>query len=515
MEETSRIKKSLTNARVNVLFYIVSIILAFFSRKYFLQNLGTEFLGLSGTLGDMLNLMNITELGIGTAVGVTLYKPLFGNDKETINDIVSVFGFLYTRVGAIIAGCGIILSCFFPIIFKETDLPLYLPYFMFFAMLYASLLGYFVNYKQIILSASQQNYVIVIRYQITITIKVILQILVSFLPYNYIWWILLEALTITIYSFVLNKAIYKHFPWLETSITRGKVKFKEYINLWTKTKQVFVLKLSHLVFNSSTNVLTAAFANLSMVALYGNYNMLMSKVTSFVDGLFTGMEASVGNLIAEGNKERILKVFFELLSIRYFLAGVCSIALFFMASPFISAWLGKEYILPELIIVLLSLHVFIQQARLTVDNFKNGYGLYQDVWAPITEVVLYLGLAVILGLFYGLAGILAGMVISETLIKLFWKPYFLFKKGFEVSVWRYYWPIVLKYFVAFAVCIAFVWWMNRLYLSIFSLDGWIPVLLYCTAMGIIVIITLSLLFLLLDKSFIGFAQHLFGFFRSR
>ena len=77
MSSTSRIQKSIANARVNVIFYVVSILLAFFSRKYFLQNLGTDFLGLSGTLGDMLNIMNITELGIGTAVGVTLYKPLF------------------------------------------------------------------------------------------------------------------------------------------------------------------------------------------------------------------------------------------------------------------------------------------------------------------------------------------------------------------------------------------------------------------------------------------------------
>ena len=90
----SRIQKSIMNAKVNVLFYVISVILAFFSRKYFLDNLGTEFVGLSGTLGDMLNLMNITELGIGTAVGVTLYKPIFDQDREKICDIISVFGFL-------------------------------------------------------------------------------------------------------------------------------------------------------------------------------------------------------------------------------------------------------------------------------------------------------------------------------------------------------------------------------------------------------------------------------------
>jgi len=507
----SRIQKSIANAQVNVIFYVVSIVLAFFSRKYFLQNLGTEFLGLSGTLGDMLNLMNITELGIGTAVGVTLYKPIFGNDRETINDIVSVFGFLYTRVGAIIAAAGVILSCFFPLMFKDAGMPLYIPYLMFYAMLYASLLGYFINYKQIILSASQQNYVIVIRYQITITIKVILQILTSFLPYNYIWWILLEALTITVYTLILNKTIYRYFPWLETSVARGKAKFKEYKGLWTKTKQVFVLKISHLVFNSSTNILTAAFANLSMVALYGNYQVLMFKVTSFVDGLFTGMEASVGNLIAEGNKESIMKVFFELLSIRYFLAGLCSIALYFMASPFISVWLGNEYILPQLIIILLSVHIFVQQARLTVDNFKNGYGIYQDVWAPITEVVLYLGIAVVLGHRFGLAGILIGLVTSETLIKMLWKPYYLFKKGFEEPVLSGYWPKMLKYAVAYAVCIIVSAWVSHAYQAALDVQGWIPVLLFCVVMGLTVMVTLSLMFLLLDKNFIGFVRHLLSY----
>ena len=510
----SRIQKSIANARVNMIFYVLSILLAFFSRKYFLQNLGTEFLGLSGTLGDMLNLMNITELGIGTAVAVTLYKPLFGNDRETINDIVSVFGFLYTRVGALIVFAGIVLSCFFPIIFKDAGLPLYLPYFMFYSMLYASLLGYFVNYKQIILSASQQNYVITIRYQITVIIKTLLQIAVSFLPYNYIWWISLEALTITIYSLVLNKSIYRYFPWLETSVARGKAKFKEYIHLWTRTKQVFVLKLSHLVFNSATNVLTASFANLTTVALYGNYNMLMSKVTSLFDGLFTGMEASVGNLIAEGNRSNILKVFFELLCIRYFIAGLCSITLYFTVSPFISVWLGSEYIMSELIIILLSFHVFIQQARLTVDNFKNGYGIYDDVWAPIAEVIIFLGLAVVLGYFYGLAGILTGMVTSELLIKMFWKPYYLFKKGFDASVLSHYWPIVLKYFVAFALCIICTSFISIKYKDMFDVSGWLMILVYCVAMGLSVLVTLSILFLIFDKSFLGFAQRLLNYFKK-
>lgn len=496
------------NAKVNVIFYVVSLVLTFFSRKFFLDNLGTEFLGLSGTLGDMLNLMNITELGIGTAVAVTLYKPIYDQDHEKINDIISVFGFLYTRVGTLIAIAGVILSLFFPLIFRNAGLSLYLPYLMFFSMLYAALLGYFVNYRQIILGASQRNYVITIRYQITMTIKIILQIIVSFLPYGYIWWILLEAVTITLYTIVLNKTINKYFPWLDTSIVRGKAKFKEYRDLWTKTKQVFVLKLSHLVFNSSTNVLTAAFANLTMVAMYGNYNMIMLKVTSFIDGIFTGMEASVGNLLSEGDTGKIMKVFYELLSIRYFLAAFCSITLYFTVSPFISVWLGDQYIMPELIIILLSLHIFIQQARITVDNFKNGYGLYQDVWAPIVEVLLYLGLAVALGFKFGLVGILTGMVVSETLIKMFWKPYYLFKEGFKISVWKQYWPVLVKYMIIILLSLLVCRAVSSWYLSYLMVTGWLSVIIYCAVMAMVVGVVLSLLFAVSDKNFVGFVKHL-------
>lgn len=112
----SRIQKSIKNAKVNVIFYVITAVLAFFSRKVFLDNLGTEFLGLSSTLGDILNLMNITELGIGTAVGVTLYKPLYNDEREKISDIISVYGFLYSRIGLLIGGQHTVVL-FFSIIF--------------------------------------------------------------------------------------------------------------------------------------------------------------------------------------------------------------------------------------------------------------------------------------------------------------------------------------------------------------------------------------------------------------
>lgn len=507
----SRIQKSIKNAKVNVIFYVITAVLAFFSRKVFLDNLGTEFLGLSSTLGDILNLMNITELGIGTAVGVTLYKPLFNDEREKISDIVSVYGFLYSRIGVLIGGASCILACFFPLMFKDIDISLWLVYFMFFSMVYGALLSYFVNYKQIILSASQNNYVIIYRYNTITVVKTLSQMASSFLPYCYVWWILMELIAGTVNSLILHLSVKKRYPWLDTSIKLGKAKFKDYKELWTKTKQVFVLKISHLVFNGSINLFIGFFVSLPMVAMYGNYNLVMAKITGFVDGIFAGMEASVGNLIAEGNKKRTLQMFFELLSIRYFLAGVCSITLYLIVPRFITIWLGEQYVLESYILILMSLHIFFQQARLTVDNFKNGYGLYGDVWAPIAEVIICVGLCIVLGPWLGLVGILLSFVTAEFLIKMFWKPYYLFCRGFEESVLIHYWPIIIKYVAIMGITLIVNIIFSNKIASWWGASSLFGFLVYSFFVGASTLLMMLMLFWLCDSNFRSFLQHIIKF----
>ena len=112
-QQESRVKKSLLNARVNLIFYFLTLILSFFSRKIFLDTLGADFVGLTGTLQNLLGFLNLAELGIGSAIGYVLYKPLFEHDEGKINEIISVFGYLYRWIGFIILGAGIVLACLF------------------------------------------------------------------------------------------------------------------------------------------------------------------------------------------------------------------------------------------------------------------------------------------------------------------------------------------------------------------------------------------------------------------
>ena len=242
MPHESRIKKSLLNAKVNLLFYFLSLFISFFSRKIFLSALGDNFVGLSGTLGNLLNFLNLAELGVASAIGYLLYKPLFADDHQKINEIISVFGYIYRKIGFIIGGAGCLLSCFLPWIFPDTPFSYGVIYFAYFSMLTSSLLSYFFNYKQTLLGADQRNYVVTIYYQSAVIVKNLLQMAVAYYTGNYYLWIALELLLGIFYAFILNVKIKQVYPWLEGSIRQGKQLFKSYPEVISYTKQLFVHK---------------------------------------------------------------------------------------------------------------------------------------------------------------------------------------------------------------------------------------------------------------------------------
>ena len=122
MPQESRVKKSLLNARINLIFYFLSLVFAFFSRKTYLDMLGDDFMGLTGTLQNLLSFLNLAELGIGSAIGYVLYKPLYTQNHEKINEIISVFGYIYRQIGFIILGGGIIMGGCLPFIFPALRL---------------------------------------------------------------------------------------------------------------------------------------------------------------------------------------------------------------------------------------------------------------------------------------------------------------------------------------------------------------------------------------------------------
>lgn len=478
----SRVKKTFLNARVNLIFYFLNLVLSFFSRKIFLDSLGADFIGLTGTLYNLLGFLNIVELGIGSAVGYVLYKPLYDKDQSQINEIISVFGYLYRWVGIIILVGGVILSLFLPLIFSEISISMPVVFAAFYSFLASSLIGYFINYKQTLLSADQRNYVVTAYFQTANIIKVFIQLVSAYYTHNYYIWIIVELFFGIIYTFILNWKINQVYPWLKSDVRSGRELLKKYPRIITLTKQVFVHKIGGFVQFELSPFLIYAFASLHSVACYGNYTLLTSKLTGLFNNFFGSSSAGVGNLIAEGNKEKILKIYWELFSIRFLIVGVSLFFLYFVIPPFISLWIGEEYIMSENVLVLVLISFALGVLRGTTEEFVYGYGLYHDVWAPLVESVIFIVVALIGGSLWQLEGVLLGGIVSLVIIIYGWKPYMLFRCGFNMPYHIYFLGFIKHLFCIVLGGFSFVYLHNNINLPSPS-DSWIELIKYSVIIG--------------------------------
>lgn len=457
----SRVHKTVMNAKVGFVFYFVSIFLAFFSRRIFLECLGDEFIGLAGTLYSILNFLNISEIGIGTCIAYFLYKPIEEQNREKICEIVSLFGYLYRIIGTVILTGAIAVSAFFPLIFADKGVPLSLTFFAFYAFLGSHLIAYFINYRQILLDSDQKTYKISIWTQTGGAIATILQMALAYHYHNPYIWAAIQFLLSVFTCWVLNWVISREYPWLKTDKSRGREILKKYPDILVKAKQIVIHRLKNFFLSKSDEILIFAFESLQMVAYYGNYVMIVGKLTGLFNQVLMGMNASIGNLVAEGNKWNIRKVFWEYLTFRYWTTGCFIIALTFLVNPVISWWVGPKYILADHIVFLILLNMYIMLTRPSVDLFINAYGLYDDVWAAYAEGIINLAVTLLVGYFYGLVGILLGKIVSMLLLVVIWKPYFLYKQGFKESL-AAYWMGVFRHYAILLAGLALCYALKRM-----------------------------------------------------
>lgn len=438
MAEVSRTARVIQNAKVALFFYCINLILQFFSRKIFLDYLGAELLGLNTTAQNLLQFLNLAESGIGAAVAFALYKPLSQGNRQEIIDIVSLQGWFYRWVGVFVIAGALALMAFFPWIFAKAQVPLVYAYGTFIAFLIGALLGYFINYKMIVLLADQKEYRITFETQGIKVIKVFVQMLAVWkLPHGYVWWMILEVLASIITAWRLTSCIKEEYPWLLTNVSKGQNIVFKYPFVLEKIKQLVFHKIGYFVWIQTPPLLIYGFSTLAIVAIYSNYLFVISACLVFMDALFRGFGASIGNLVSEGNLLKIKKIFWELATIRLVMAGLVCSSYYHLATPFVKLWVGANYTLSSEIVFLIALIHFIELSK-TYDFFTNAYGLFHDVWASIAQVIVNVVLSIFFGYLWGWGGVLLGVLSSQILIVCLWKPYFLFRRAFKQSVDEYF-----------------------------------------------------------------------------
>ena len=333
---SERVHRSVMNIKVGMFFYILSLFLAFFSRKIFLDCLGAEFIGLTGMLMNIMSFLSVAELGIGTSIVYFLYKPLQEDNHQKINEVMSMLAYLYRCIGFIIGSAGLIISFLFPFWFNQLSTGMPLVYFAFYSFLASAVAGYIFNYKQLLVSANQKQYLVNAYFQTISITQSIIQIILAYCYRNLWLWVAVGILFSVIGIIIFNYRIQKIYPWLCINLKEGKQNLKKYPEILRKTRQIFVQKIKNFILYKSDEILVGAFVSVTQVAFYGNYTIITSKLNFLVNILSDGMNAGVGNLVAEGNEKNTMKVFWELTAIRFLITGAIILGLLIFLQDFVT-----------------------------------------------------------------------------------------------------------------------------------------------------------------------------------
>lgn len=438
------------NAKTSLFFYFLMLALNIFSRKVFLEHLGDTVSGLTTTMQFTIGLFNLADLGISTAIIYALFKPIYDNDRREIGRIISLFCYLFRLIGVGVVAVGAVLMFFMPA-FLDEQLPASTVMISFACFLATASLSYFVNYKQYLLSASQRGYVIVRIFNLTTVAKILAQMAALWSEGGYFAFLAIEVAAAVVYSVLLERRVRREYPWLHPSFRLGRSIRGYYGSVFKNMRQIVSHKFAAVVLTQTDSVVIAHFISLTTVTMYYNYALIISKLSTFVASCFSGAWAGVGNLISEGDRDKIHHVFKQYTAVVLLLAGVlCGCALLF-ADPFMTVWLGERYVLDRATFMCMLGSLYIALLRQPVSVFLNGYGLYGDVWSAWTEAALNIVISVAGSIWFGLIGVVLGTLVSTGAVVLLWKPVYLYRAGFcRVGVLSFY-LMLFKYLALLVV----------------------------------------------------------------
>ena len=453
------------NATRNIIFGTVlkmyQIVIPFFMRTAMIFLLGIEYLGLNGLFASILQVLNLAELGVGTAMVFSMYKPITEDDGQRICALMHLYKVYYRFIGGLILIAGLLLCPFVPRLIKNGipgDMNIYILYLL---NLAATVLSYWLfAYKNSLLQAYQRSDVISKITLVTNTATYILQFLLLFLFRNYYYFLMTSLMLQAVNNIVTSFVADKMFPDYRAKGRLPKDQVKE-IN--HRIRDLFTSKLGTVIVNSSATLIISAFLGLTALAIYQNYFYLISSAIGFVTVIFSSCTAGIGNSIITETEEknfRDLKKFTFLIA---WIAGFCTCSFLCLFQPFMKLWVGEELMLGFSAVICFCVYFFLYEVNHLLITYKDAAGIWhEDRYRPLVTALTNLILSMILIQFWGIYGVLLSSFCSILLVGMPWLLHNLFTVLFKRNQWEYIKGLLRYTLVTAFVCVITYWVSDRL-----------------------------------------------------
>ena len=424
-----RTKNAVRNIAFDGMLKMLNLIFPFILRSIMLNCLGVQYLGLNGLFRSVFYFLNLAELGVGSAMVFSMYKPIVEDDTESICAMLGLYRTFYRAIGLFIAVIGLGLTPFLRKLISgdiPPDMNLYVLYFM---NLGSTVLTYWLfAYKRSLLDAHQRTDIVskvslgiqLVEYVLKIPALIIFRSYYFFLAVH-----LLAQIAINILTAVRVTQMYPQYT------PRGHLPKEKVLDIVRRVRDLFTSKFSSVVLNFSDTLVISAFMGLTALALYQNYYCVIAALRTFMDVIIMACIAGIGNSLITESEE---KNYYDLIRITMlfgWMMGVSSAMLLCLYQPFMQIWMGEESMLAFNYVICFAIYFYAMGMNKIINMFKDAAGIWRkDRLRPLTAALVNLGLNLATVQWLGLYGVLLSSVISIVAVQIPWLFHNLFQEVF-------------------------------------------------------------------------------------
>lgn len=416
---------------------LIMTFLGFLTRKVFVDNIGVDYLGLNGLLTNILGVVSLLEGGFGASIVYNLYKPLAEKDEPRIIALIQLYRKIYRYIGIGVLVMGLAIYPFLDIFIKDGESMEYVSI-VFFIFLFNSVVPYFSAFKWSLINADQKQYKLAglnLSYQIGLNLT---KLAILYYTKNYILYLLIESLFALGYNIAIIQKANRLYPYIKTKI-KYQVDADTRRNIITNSKALFLHSLGGYLMHSTSNIVISSFVSIAIVGLYSNYTLITGYINTLISQALNSFSESVGNLIATESDEHVHRIFRTIFLLNFLVVAIPVIVLSNTINPFISWWLGEEYLLETMTVAIILINLYLLGLRTSTMTFKVKSGIFvQDRFSPLIQGCICLILSLIFVRYWGITGVLFAATVSILLVSFWQYPILIYKYTFKRSVKSYF-----------------------------------------------------------------------------
>lgn len=496
LENKSRTRNTIINSLIGMSSYIVIMIVTMMTRVYFARYLGKELLGLNSLYASVLQLLQISELGIGNAIIISLYEPVKNHNKEKIKSLIGLYKKVYSKFVIILFLLGVlVLQFILPIIVNVKYITMREAKIYFLLFLLGIISSYLLAYTKSIFYAEEKNGFIFTVNAVQKVIVSIFQILAIVLWENYYAFLVLIIVGNFVENIISTISVYKKHSYLKDShyTELGRDEKNSIIAL---IKPIFVVKIADKIINQSDSIIINQFINIVTLGMYGNYHTIFNSILGLFSPIGASLTSSYGNMAVCADKEEKYNAYKKSYNMLHFVVVLFCAYFFAFIQDFISFTYGKDFLLSNRLSFFMTVYLYLELTKTIYYSYQNAMGLHRlDQKYIIMQIPFNIIVSIIFVFLLGIEGVILGTILSLMLFSLNFKGKLLYQYSFGKSRMSYYKKTLVDIVKFFSVVI-FVFIIKDIIIP----ESIVGFVLKTLVMAIIVCLFV-LLISLLDKDF--------------